>query len=138
MIYVYVAGPFTAKPEEIMLELSSRACTQNNREAAARKVTDRNILRAKLLGVEVAKLGACPIIPHANTDHPDFERVQPYEFWIKATLGMLRMCDAIIMLPRWETSSGARGEHKAAAPNLPIFYDVESLKVWLEERKVPL
>ena len=144
MIYVYVAGPFTAKPEEIdkcILRYSIPALPETTiaRDTAARIVTEGNIERAKLLGVEVAKLGACPIIPHANTDHPEFESVQPYEFWIRATLGMVRMCHAMIMVPGWEASSGARGEYSLAKSiKQPVFYDCDELKTWLEEQRIPV
>jgi hypothetical protein len=85
----YVAGPFSA---------------------STRAGVDQNIRRAVDLGVEVAKLGAYPVIPHANTADPRFEHVQPYEFWIDATMAMLRPCEALITVAGWEASSGARGE----------------------------
>lgn len=112
MRLIYVAGPFSAP---------------------TRQGVEANIRRAELLGVEVAKLGACPIVPHCNTSHPEFEKVQPYEFWIDATMEMLRRCDAIILADGWEASSGARGEQADAEKRgQPIFYDVPSLAAWLE------
>lgn len=89
MILVYVAGPFSAP---------------------TREGVDVNILRAVDLGVEVAKLGAFPVIPHANTSDPRFEHVQPYEFWIRSTLALLSGCRALITVPGWENSTGTRGE----------------------------
>jgi hypothetical protein len=108
---VYVAGPFSAK---------------------TREGVEANILAAAKLGVEVAKLGACPWVPHANTALPEYEHVQPYRFWIDATERQRQLCDAMIMLPNWRASSGAREEHAAAvAQGQPIFYDLESLATWL-------
>jgi hypothetical protein len=111
---VYVAGPFSAQD---------------------RLGVVANIQRAEKLGVEVARLGACPWIPHANTADPEFEKVQPYTFWIEATREQLRRCDAIIMVPGWESSSGARGEHAdAIAWGKPVFYSVAELSRWLAAR----
>lgn len=111
MKLIYVAGPFSGP-------------TRHDVQA--------NIRRAELLGLEVARLGACPWIPHANTQLPAFEHVQPYEFWIRATLEQLRRCDAAIFLPDWQRSSGARGEHEDALKRgQPVFYTIEELRAWL-------
>lgn len=52
---VYIAGPFSAK---------------------TRDGVDLNIRRAVDLGLSVAAAGAFPVIPHSNTAHPDFEKLQ--------------------------------------------------------------
>jgi len=112
---VYVAGPFSAK---------------------VRTGVEENIGRATRLGLEVAKLGACPMIPHANTQHPDFEHVQPYQFWIDATAEQLRRCDAVIFTDDWERSSGARSENELAiAHEIPRFFHLADLAGWLEQRE---
>jgi hypothetical protein len=112
MKLIYVAGPFSAP---------------------TRQGVEENIRRAELLGVEVAKLGACPVVPHCNTSHPEFEHVQPYEFWIKATLELLRRCDAVIFTENWRESSGARAEHDdAISRHQPAFSSVGELRRWLE------
>lgn len=109
---VYVAGPYSAK---------------------TREGVEANIRRAELLGLEVAKLGACPLIPHTNTSAPEFEAAQPYTFWIDATAELLRRCDAVIFTPDWGQSSGARGENLLAAELLmPMFYTMEALADWLK------
>jgi hypothetical protein len=116
MKMVYCAGPFSGK---------------------TRADVEANIRRAELLGLEVAKLGACPWIPHANTQMAEFEHVQPYTFWIEATLMQMRVCDAVVFTSDWERSSGARGEHaEAERLGMPIFYDVESLGKWLNAEEV--
>lgn len=111
MILVYVSGPFTAP---------------------TRAGVEANIARAEALAVEVARLGACPICPHANTSHPSFESVQPYQFWIDATLEMMRRCDAVVFTPDWRTSRGAVGEHaEAVRLGMPVFETVEELAEWI-------
>ena len=113
-ILVYVAGPYSA-PDRAGVEL--------------------NIQAAVALGIEVAKLGAMPVIPHANTSHPDFEKVQPYQFWIAGTMALLRACGACVMVEGWEASSGARGEHQEMLRlGRPVFYSAWELSTWLCER----
>jgi hypothetical protein len=62
---VYIAGPFSG---------------------ATRADVERNIASAELAGLAVARMGAFPFIPHANTRHPAFEEAQPYDFWIAGTV----------------------------------------------------
>ncbi len=112
---IYVAGPYTAP---------------------TRAGVEANIARAVDLGVCVADLGAVPIIPHANSAHPDFAKVQPYDWWIKATLAMLRVCRGVIFTHDWQKSSGARGEHTdAIARDMPVFYSLSELAAWLSEQR---
>ncbi len=103
--------------------------------ATDRAGVERNIAAAVAVGLEVAKLGACPMIPHANTAHPDFEHVRPYQFWILATMAQLRCCSALITVPGWEASSGARGEvAEALRRGMPCFHSVEELGIWLNRK----
>lgn len=95
---VYVAGPY-------------RADTAWGRE--------RNIYAAKTWGVALAKAGAYPVIPHANTAHFDGEA--PDEFWLNGTLALLRRCDGVVLIDGWFRSTGARDEMLAAREwNIPI------------------
>jgi hypothetical protein len=110
---VYVAAPFSAP---------------------TREGVEANIVQAVELGIEVAKLGACPIIPHANTAHPAFEQVQPYTFWIEATLALLRRCNALLAHPKWPHSRGATAEvADAIKRGQPVFYELEALRKWMTE-----
>lgn len=100
MKIVYIAGPF-------------RGPTQWD--------IAQNIRRAEEWGFEVARLGAMPLIPHANTAH--FRGQQTDQFWLDGTLELMRRCDAILMIPKWEQSSGARGERaEAIVIGKPVFY----------------
>ena len=111
MIVIYVAGPYTA-PD--------------------RAGTEANIAAAAELGLRVAELGACPLVPHCLTSDPRFETVQPYEFWIDGTAELLRRSDAVIFTEDWERSSGARGENVLADElSIPRFYRVSDLAGWL-------
>lgn len=100
--------------------------------APTREGVEANILAAALVGIEVAKLGAAPVVPHSNTSHPDYEHVQPYQFWIESTLELMRRCNAVVLVAGWEESSGARGEvAEAQRLGLPVFRSVAELAAWL-------
>lgn len=94
-----------------------------------------NVHVARCLAAEVVRqlheLDVFPLTPHANTAH--FDNLAPDEYYLKGTLEVLRRCDALLLLPGWERSSGTR-EEKAEAERLgiPIFYRIEELKFWLE------
>lgn len=114
---VYVAGPY---------------------RAGTVAEVDTNIHRAREIGKMVAKFGAYPIIPHANTAH--FDGCAPNAFWLPATLEACRRCDAIVMLPAWTKSEGSRGEHELMRQlGRPVFYTVEptwqaDLRAWVDGR----
>lgn len=111
MKLIYVAGPFTA-PD--------------------RAGIDANIAAAVAVGVEVARLGAMPVIPHANTAAEAFMIVQPYPFWIAGTMELLRVCSALVTVPGWERSRGATGEvAEAGRLGLPRFHTIAELAQWL-------
>jgi hypothetical protein len=111
---IYIAGKFSG---------STRTNVENNIMAAVR------------VGIEVAKLGGMPVIPHANTAHPDFSIVQVYSFWIEGTTELMRRCDAVMLVDGWRESSGASGEVvEAEELGLPVFQpgDYDGLTTWLE------
>jgi hypothetical protein len=110
----YIAGPFSAP---------------------TREGVDLNIRKAVALALDVAEAGGFPVCPHANTAHPEFERVQPYEFWIAGTMALLRMCDVCVMVPGWEASSGATGERaEMLALGGPVFETVGEFREWMKAR----
>ena len=117
MIVVYIAGPFSAK---------------------TRDGVEENIAKAVQLGINVAKFGAFPIIPHANTAHPEFENIQPYEFWIEGTMKLLKQSDALITVTGWKNSKGAKAEVDWCIDNRkPVFHRLLSLAEWLPPLSPP-
>lgn len=109
MKLVYVAGPFRGPDHWAIWQ---------------------NINRAAALALEVWRAGAACICPHANTF--PFQNAAPDDVWLEGDLVMLGRCDAILMTPDWQRSSGARAEKAFAdARGIPIFYDIDSLKAWL-------
>jgi hypothetical protein len=106
---VYVAGPFRGP--------SHWAIAQNVRNAEA-------------AALEVWRMGAACLCPHANTAH--FQDAAPDHIWLRGDLEMLRRCDAILMLPTWRQSAGAVTEHDwAVRHEMPILYSLGELKDWL-------
>lgn len=80
----------------------------------------RNVERARDAGLLVAQLGAYPIIPHTMT--AEFDKQLDDQFWLDGTMEMLRRCDALLLIPYWDQSTGARAEAQyARMVTLPIF-----------------
>jgi hypothetical protein len=109
MRVVYVAGPF---------------------RGASSWDIENNIRRAETLALEVWRAGAACLCPHTNTRF--FQNAAPDHLWLDGDLELLRRCDAVLMTPDWERSSGARAEHDFAKTHgVEVFYDIEALKTWL-------
>lgn len=93
---------------------------------------EQNIRRAEALALDVWRLGAACICPHTNTRF--YQGAAPDEIWLNGDLEIMRRCDFVIMTPDWERSRGATVEREeAASRGLPVFYDLPTLKAWLEE-----
>lgn len=74
-----------------------------------------NIREAEALGLLVAKAGGLPIIPHAMYRY--FDKALPDQFWLAGTEDLLLRCDAVVMHPSWQRSSGAKAELEMALEN---------------------
>lgn len=104
---VYIAGPFRG--------VDHWAIHQNVRSAEA-------------LALEVWRAGAVAICPHLNTEH--FQGSLPDDVWLEGDLEILGRCDAVLLAPRWETSSGTRAEIEYAHRH--GLYVLETWDVFLE------
>lgn len=89
MLVIYVAGPLNAPTAEGVA---------------------RNIAAAEAIGWQIAKIGAMPMIPHANTGAFLAREGVGEPFWYEGTLDLLRRCDAVVCTPDWQKSKGARAE----------------------------
>lgn len=117
MKVVYVAGPFRCSSQHVP---GQQDCWG----------IQTNVMAAMALGLEVWRAGAAAIIPHANTMF--FQNAAPDNVWLDGDLAMLAKCDAAIMTPDWQRSTGARAEHQfAVARGIPVFYDMAGLRGWL-------
>lgn len=90
-----------------------------------------NCRAAEAVAYEVARIGGFPCCPHTNTALW-FEDLGTAEFWLEGTLEWMRRCDAVIMVPGWEQSSGARAERaEAIRLHKPVFETIAELHRWL-------
>jgi hypothetical protein len=109
---VYIAGPFRGANSWEM---------------------ENNIRRAESLALEVWKLGAAAICPHANTRF--FQGAAPDEVWLDGDLAILRKCDAVLLTPDWQQSVGAISECCYAESRcIPVFSSLEKLQEWITAR----
>lgn len=111
MKIIYIAGPFRA-PNAWEIE--------------------QNIRRAETLALEIWRMGAAVICPHANTRF--FQGAADDEVWLEGDLEILRRCDAVVMTKDWEKSQGAKAEHAfAEKEGVPIFNEEKlwHLEAWL-------
>jgi hypothetical protein len=128
-VLVYVAGPFSPTPSQREQNALSGV--------GPRHAVEQNIAHAGDLAIEVAKLGALPVCPHLNTSLPEFEDVQPYDFWIAGTDEMLLRCDVAVFTENYTESSGARGEMRTCIErNIPHFEALVDLAAFLAEPDV--
>lgn len=104
---IYIAGPFRA--------------------ANAWEV-ELNIRCAEELALEVWRVGGVALCPHLNTRH--FSGTMPDEVWLAGDLELLHRCDAVMLVPGWESSKGANHEVAVAINNgIRVFYEEDFLKL---------
>lgn len=97
---IYIAGPFRA---------------ENSWKI------ENNIRIAETFAYKIWSMGAAVICPHANTRF--FHGSLPDNVWLDGDMAILNKCDAIVMLPFWFESQGAKKELEfAKSINIPIFY----------------
>jgi hypothetical protein len=106
MKHVYIAGPYRGKTSWEV---------------------ENNIRNAENAGFDVALLGAVPVIPHTMYRH--FNGTLEDDFWLRATLSLLKRCDAMLLIPGWRRSEGSLAEHENFAG--PQFENPMDLKEWL-------
>lgn len=90
---IYVAGPYSADTQDGI---------------------DRNVAAARDAGIELLRRGHVPLVPHTMTHNWDHGTGLEYEHFILADLRLLARCDAVLMLPGWNSSHGAIGERELA------------------------
>jgi nucleoside 2-deoxyribosyltransferase len=117
MKVIYVAGPFRSASTHMPGQQDSWGI-------------QCNVMRAMGLALEVWRLGHAALCPHANTMF--YQNAAKDEVWLDGDLAILAKCDAILMTPDYERSSGARAEKVFAEQRgIPVFLTLDALKDWL-------
>ncbi len=118
MKLVYVAGPYL--------------------DPRGTRFVEENIRAAEAVALELWKMGAAVICPHANTRH--FDGAAPDSVWLEGDLEILRRCDALVAVPNWERSTGTLAELALARElEKPVFcWPQEQALIgrWLEGKLV--
>lgn len=93
-----------------------------------------NIRTAQEASLQIWKMGGVALCPHSNTGL--FQGECDDDVWLRGDEELLRRCDAVYLLPRWEESQGASSEHALALNlGLPTFESLGRLRGWIEEWK---
>jgi len=71
-----------------------------------------NIRHAEKYAIKYWLDGFAVICPHKNTAL--FGGLAPEQVWLDGDMEILKRCDLIVMIPGWESSEGAKAEHRAA------------------------
>jgi hypothetical protein len=84
----------------------------------------KNVRRAEALGMEVARMGAVPVLVHTMYEH--YQHL-PESFWTEACRSILSTCHALaidVPLGQYERSQGTVDEVRwAVEDDKPIFFD---------------
>lgn len=108
MELAYIAGPYRAKTRIGII---------------------KNIMAARKVAQELWKAGYAVICPHSNSAL--FSSV-PEESFIDGDIEILKRCDAVVLVPEWEESTGTLSEIEVAIANgIPVYVweDGELVKV---------
>jgi hypothetical protein len=89
---------------------------------------ETNIRLAESYSIELWNRGYKVFCPHLNTCHFEVKAKAHEEAYREFDMIMLESCDAILALPNWETSVGAKEEiDKAKKLGKPVFYSLDEL-----------
>jgi hypothetical protein len=93
---IYIAGPYRSKYGKLGII--------------------RNIWKARQVAKELWKMGHTPICPHLNSALLD--GIVPDQRFLDGDIEILKRCDAIVLMPGWRKSEGARKEFDIAFEEL--------------------
>jgi hypothetical protein len=82
-----------------------------------------NIRKAEDVGVELWASGWVAVVPHMNTAFFGGAYGLPDSVWLEGDLIIISRCDALVVLPGWQFSSGTRTEIELAQRlDIPVYY----------------
>ena len=106
------------------------------------KKIEENIRHAERYQVALANRGIGFFCPHNHTEHFEVKANAPESFYYELDMIFLeRVCDALLAIPGWENSKGARREVECAKRmGLKVFYpssleDLDEVEMWAKQNK---
>lgn len=123
MKFVYIAGPYMDKAKK--------------HDYTGYFEIDANIRHALQAAAAFAVAGVGYFCPHQHSAHMEVITPSvPPAFWYELDNKFLESCDAILMLPGWEESSGSKKELGLAKQlDLNVFYHVNDAIFWAQARE---
>jgi hypothetical protein len=117
---IYIAGPFRATNPDGSPDMFR---------------VQQHVMAAMDLALEVWRMGAVALCPHANTMFFTGAAALADSVWLEGDLELLRRCDALITTRNWQDSKGATAEVAFAREyGLWVFHDLVQLKYWIERK----
>jgi len=96
---------------------------------------DDNVREAGQTFLDLTRRGIPSFCPHLGALVPGAFDV-PYETWMAYDFAVLDRCTHVLMLPRWETSAGAKREKDYAfLRGIQTFYSLDELEAYLERTR---
>lgn len=118
MKVVYIAGPF-------------RAVCVGTSGLMNMWGVQKNVMEAMAMALEVWKRGHVGLCPHANAMFFQNADGCADSVWLEGDIELLRRSDAVLVTPRWQTSSGARAEVQYAEDHgIPVLYSLQDLNAF--------
>jgi len=118
-LFVYVSGPMTAKGDALIEE---------------------NVIAGMRMHLDLLNLGIPNFCPHLGGAFPTAWTAVSWERWLAFDLAVIDRCTHMLMLPRWDTSTGAcREKAYAEARAMPVLFTLSDLlkAIDVEERLMP-
>ena len=110
--------------------------TRKPRVYCAGPITKGDLLGNVRAGIDAAeklrKLGFDVFCPHLSAYYQVIYEV-PYEEWLEYDFNWIRVCDAVYRMPG-ESAGADREEAFAKGASKPIFFSVEDLVRWRDNR----
>ena len=109
---VYISGPMTAKDGHTIEE---------------------NVAAGVRVYLDLLARGIPAFCPHLSGAFPSAWTALTHGAWISYDFAIIDRCTHVLMMPRWETSLGARLEKEyAESIQLPQFYSADELEAAID------
>lgn len=103
----------------------------------AGRTLDQNIAQAKTAVRYLTRRRVATVCPHLSAAHPELLALPgvpgtagapTYEDWMHVDLLLVSVCKAVLALPGWETSRGAKRELLHARElGIPVFFELDGV-----------